>query len=83
MQEHMFETKQLLTDKEAAEYLALSVATLRKWRWLGGKAGPPFRKLGGAVRYPAAMLRAWLQAQPGGGACIPERADGDRPTEAR
>jgi hypothetical protein len=66
---------EMLKDTEAAAYLGLSVATLRKWRWLGGKAGPPFRKFRGAVRYPAAMLRVWAEAQPGGG--------GERPEEAR
>jgi len=54
-------------DTEAAAYLGLAVATLRKWRALGGKIGPPFRRLGGAVRYPRAGLIAWAEAQPGGG----------------
>lgn len=39
----------LLTDKEAAEYLTLSVSTLRAWRLKG--VGPSYRKLEGAVRY--------------------------------
>jgi predicted DNA-binding transcriptional regulator AlpA len=39
----------LIGELEAAEILALSVTTLRKWRWDG--SGPRFVKLGKAVRY--------------------------------
>ncbi len=41
--------KDILSEREAAEYLGLSVRTLQKWRWQGG--GPLFAKLGSAVRY--------------------------------
>ena len=43
--------------KEAAEYLGLSEATLAKKRSCGG--GPPYRKLGRAVRYSPDDLRRW------------------------
>ncbi len=36
------------------------VATLRRWRW-GGK-GPPFIKIGGAVRYDPTDLTAFIEA---------------------
>jgi hypothetical protein len=39
----------LLTEKQAANALAVSVVMLRKWRLRGG--GPPFAKLGRSVRY--------------------------------
>src|SRR5215212_11480120 len=39
----------LLDEHRAAEQLGLSVKTLRRWRWVG--RGPPFIKLGTAVRY--------------------------------
>ena len=50
-----------LTEKEAAERLALSTRTLQQWRVRGG--GPPFLKLGAAVRYDAAALDAWADKQ--------------------
>ena len=40
---------QLLTEAAAARILALQPRTLSRWRW-GGK-GPPFCKIGGAIRY--------------------------------
>lgn len=51
----------LLTEHEAAELLALRVATLRRWRWAG--RGPRFAKIGAAVRYDPAELRAFIEAQ--------------------
>lgn len=44
--------------KQAAKYLALSDSTLNKWRVTGG--GPPFIKIGRAVRYKVADLDAFL-----------------------
>jgi len=50
-----------LTEKEAAARLALSARTLQQWRVRGG--GPPFLKLGASVRYDAAALDSWADAQ--------------------
>lgn len=50
--------EKLLTTLEAAEALRLSPRTLERWRWEG--VGPPYRKLGGAVRYSAADLEKFL-----------------------
>jgi predicted DNA-binding transcriptional regulator AlpA len=49
----------LIGEVEAAEILALSVKTLRRWRW--GGSGPRFIKLGGAVRYDIADLLAFIE----------------------
>ena len=48
----------LFDETEVALRLAISVKTLRNWRWLG--FGPPFVKVGRAVRYAAADLEAWI-----------------------
>jgi len=60
-------------EAEVAEVLGLSIRTLQGWRWRGG--GPPYHRIGGAIRYDMAEVRAWLDAQrhtstsdPGGGA---------------
>lgn len=49
-----------LTTRQAADYLGLSPNTLSRWRWSGD--GPPFKKLGRAVRYGVADLDAWAAA---------------------
>lgn len=50
-----------LTEKEAAARLALSTRTLQQWRVRGG--GPPFLKLGAAVRYDSDALERWATGQ--------------------
>lgn len=49
----------LLTETEAADFLAMSPATLRRWRVEG--TGPVFTKIGRAVRYPEASLVAYVE----------------------
>jgi predicted DNA-binding transcriptional regulator AlpA len=51
----------LLTPKQAARYLNLSVSWLAKRRLAGD--GPPYIKLGGAVRYAEASLQQWMKGQ--------------------
>ena len=46
-----------LTEQQAAARLQLSPRTLRNWRNLS--QGPAALKLGGAIRYHAAVLDAW------------------------
>ena len=53
-------SKRLYTEVEAADYLNIAVATLRRWRWSGH--GPPFVKIGRCVRYEPADLDAHIQA---------------------
>ena len=50
----------LLKEYEAANFLAVEVSTLRRWRWAG--KGPSFLKIGGAVRYDLAVLEAFIEA---------------------
>lgn len=51
----------LLTEREAAEFLAVSPATLNAWRTR--RQGPRYIKLGRAVRYQQADLAAWLESR--------------------
>jgi excisionase family DNA binding protein len=65
MTETITMNKCCLTEKEAAEYLAVSVAYLRADR-MNGKLknrtlGPPFVKFGRSVRYLIEDLNQWLQ----------------------
>jgi len=59
----------LLNDKDAAQYVGLSVHTLRRWRVDPAKAesGPPFIKLGHSVRYRRTGLDDWLDKNTHGG----------------
>ena len=49
-----------LTEKEAAELYGYSVYWFQRKRWDG--TGPPFRKIGRSVRYPADELARWFEA---------------------
>lgn len=49
-----------LTEREVADRLSLSVATLRAWRHRG--QGPRFLRLGRAVRYLPADLEEFVRA---------------------
>ncbi len=51
---------ELLTERDASQRLGLSVRTLQKWRLQGN--GPPFLKLGGAVRYDPEDLEQYVEA---------------------
>jgi predicted DNA-binding transcriptional regulator AlpA len=56
---------ELLTEREVAQRLSLSVAALRKWRQR--RQGPIYLKVGKCVRYPLADLEIWLFARIAGG----------------
>jgi len=52
----------MMTEREAAIYLAVTPKTLRQWRCYG--KGPPFyryEKSGGAIRYSRDDLVVWLE----------------------
>jgi predicted DNA-binding transcriptional regulator AlpA len=51
----------LLTPKQAAQLLNLSTSWLAKQRLKGG--GPPYVKLGGAIRYRLSDLQLWMKAR--------------------
>jgi predicted DNA-binding transcriptional regulator AlpA len=50
-----------VTTAQASHLTGLSPAWFERSRWAGG--GPPFVKLGAAVRYPADKLHAWMRAR--------------------
>lgn len=55
-----------LTDVEVAEFLGLSVATVRRWRLLN--QGPLWVRVSkSAIRYRQEDLLAWVQSRPTGG----------------
>jgi len=56
----MSETTRALTEREVAELLGLSVATLRAWRHRG--RGPRFLLLGRSVRYLPSDLADFVRA---------------------
>ena len=62
---NLSELENLLDEHAAAKFYAISVATLRRWRWL--HTGPRFYKLGASVRYRLADLEAYLHRTPTGG----------------
>ena len=53
--------KQILKEKEAAPYTGMSRMYLRIARMRGD--GPPYLKIGRAVRYDIRDLDAWLQTK--------------------
>ena len=55
-----FSISALVNEVEAAEFLRLKVATLRRWRWAG--KGPSFVKVGAAVRYDPQDLSSFIEA---------------------
>lgn len=55
------EALKLLTRRELAELLGLAPKTLANWLVAGD--GPPVVRLGRAVRYEPAAVRAWLETR--------------------
>lgn len=53
-------TTKLLTEREAAERLAVSIKTLRRWRW--AKVGVSYTKIGACVRYDANTIESFIEA---------------------
>jgi len=60
--------RELLDEKQAAHYLGISVATLRRYRYrIGNRTdGPPIIKIGRAVRYARSDLDKFVKAQRAG-----------------
>jgi predicted DNA-binding transcriptional regulator AlpA len=57
--------EQLLTERDIAHLISMSVASVRRWRLL--RQGPKYIKIGAAVRYKPEDISAWLEARPSGG----------------
>ena len=51
----------LMTPKEAAAFLRLSLSWLAKARMAG--EGPPFMQFGRSIRYSKSALVRWMQSQ--------------------
>jgi excisionase family DNA binding protein len=69
------EPSKYLTPPEAAQYIRLSASTLAKLRLYGG--GPPFIRIGRAVRYSRAELDTYMQARIARSTSEPVRHDND------
>jgi hypothetical protein len=54
--------KEYVRDQEAAAYMGVSVATLRRWRSLRSKSGPPFTRVGHMVMYSMTELENHMRA---------------------
>lgn len=52
---------EMITADQAARLLGLSKETLNTWRFIG--AGPPWYKLGRAIRYKEHEVIAWRESQ--------------------
>jgi hypothetical protein len=57
----MSDVEALLTESELSREIKISPITLQQWRHRG--EGPPFFKLGRAVRYRRADVTAWLASR--------------------
>lgn len=59
-------SENLLNEFEAAEFLGISVASLRTWRSTRA-VNIPYIKIGKSIRYSPAMLQKYLDSQTIGG----------------
>ena len=50
-------------DKEAAEFLGVSVYSLRSWRSRGSSSAPPMTKVNGMVMYSMKALEEYMEAR--------------------
>lgn len=56
------EVPKYLKQREVAQILNVSTKWCERMRWLG--EGPPFKKIGGAVRYEYSVLLKYLSSLP-------------------
>jgi len=57
--------RELITERDAAEFLAVQPATLRHWRVR--ERGPVYYRIGGAIRYRLSDLEDYLYERRGRG----------------
>ena len=55
----------LLSERDIAVHLGVSLATVRRWRLLA--RGPKYLKIGSSVRYAPSDLKAFVDSLPVGG----------------
>jgi len=55
------EARRLWTDKEVAEFLNVSLASVRRWRLT--HFGPPFYRVGANIRYDPGLCAEWLKSR--------------------
>ena len=53
---------QYVRERAAAEYMGVKVSTLRAWRLLRSKNGPPFTRVGRMILYPMTELENHMRA---------------------
>ena len=57
----------LINERELAEWLGVSLHTVRRWRYQRpdppGPPGPPVRHIGRSVRYSVADVEEWIDEQ--------------------
>lgn len=51
----------LITEKLAAARIGMQPVTLRVWR--SQRRGPPYKRVGGAIRYDPDELDAWVRSE--------------------
>lgn len=51
----------LLSEREAAKLVSVSIRTIQQWRLRG--EGPPFLKIGRAVRYSVEDIERWIETR--------------------
>jgi DNA-binding transcriptional MerR regulator len=61
MENQSIENKELLSDKETAEFLGLTTRTLREWR--KQRKGPAFVKMGTKIKYRKTDIDLYLDSQ--------------------
>lgn len=64
-----------LTEKEVANQITVSLASLRRWRLM--QRGPRFVKVGALVRYRPEDLEQWMESLPAGGRRPTQRASSE------
>lgn len=70
----------LMNDRAVAEFLGVSLATMRRWRLLD--QGPRYFKLGASCKYRFEDVANWLEARPSGGECLAQDSKSSRAREA-
>ena len=53
--------KRLIDERELAEWLGVSLHTIRRWRYMRpDPEGPPVRRIGRSIRYAVADVNEWI-----------------------